>query len=135
MTNKYLLLYQQPHKTYLHLFFLFLLFILILLCLTHDEDSYELIGLKKGNDPKEFEVLVPFDKISIFDGKVYVKVDYEKYNITDIDYGDVMIENNIPVQKVTLKFDNNIDKEVVKFRVFYNKQRIIKKIIKIVKEG
>lgn len=132
---KNILLYQKTNKHLLYLFFLFLLFILILILLTEDEDSYELVGLKNSNDTNLVDIIIPYNKVNIFEGKIYIIYNHEKHYIKDIKYGEVNIIDNIPYINLSLQLDFEIDKEVINFRVFYNRQKIINKIKKIIKEG
>ena len=55
---------------------------------------------------------------NIFDGKVYVKVNYKKYYISDISYGEMVFEGDIPMQKITIQFNDSMEEDVIKLRVF-----------------
>ena len=135
MQEKLYLLYTKNNKHFIHLFFLFLLFILILILFTYDVDSYHLVGLKNSNDTNHLDIVIPYDKTNIFEGKIYVVYNHQKYYIEDIKYGEINLINNIPYINVELKMNFEIDKEVIDFQVFYNRRRIIDKIKNIIKEG
>ena len=134
MNNKVILLNKKPNKHYLYLLLIFLIFILILICTIHDFDSYKVVGLKNSNDTNKVSITIPYNKIDIFDYKLYVLYKNQKHYITDIKYGEVVFEDNVPFINVELTLDFDIDTEVVNFKILYNKERIIKKIIRIVKE-
>ena len=134
MLSKIILLNKKPNQHFIYLFFLFLLFILILICLTHDYDTYKIIGLKNSNDANKVTITIPYDKVDILEERLYIMYDNEKHYIKDIAYKDVFTENNIPYINVELTLDFEVTKEVITFKLYYNHERIIKKIIKIVKE-
>ena len=132
---KNLILYKKTNKHLIYLFFLFLLFILVLILYTEDEDSYELIGLKNSNDTSYIDIIIPYNKVNIFEEKNYIIYNHEKHIIKDIKYGEITIIDNIPYINISLKPDFELEKEVIDFHVFYNRQRIINKIKNIIKEG
>ena len=65
----------------------------------------------------------------------FIKINDEKIEIENISFGEIALDNsNTAIQKVTLKGKEykGKNKEIVKVKIFQNKEKIIKKIGKII---
>ncbi len=77
--------------------------------------------------------------ISILDGFTYdyITINNKTYEIDNILYGDIELnENNVGIQKIALEVKEYEGKnnEVVKLKIFKNKEKMLKKIYEIIKE-
>ena len=53
--------------------------------------------------------------------------------INNIIYNDIYLENNIPYQEISIETEIENNTELMEFNISYNKQRIIKKLLNIIK--
>ena len=72
-------------------------------------------------------------KISILENSL-IEYKNKKYKIKSINYLEVITENNLLYEKINIKTNLKCRNKIIKIKILNNKQRIINKIIKIIKE-
>ena len=132
MEHTYNSLYQIPYTKNLYLISLIIIFMVsfIILCTGKVYSSYKTYGIYLDN---HFYVDVPtFNSDAVKKGE-YVKIEDKKYAIEIDEISDLQNMNNINYQTYSLKaYKEYQNKEVVEITFYYNKQRIIQKIIKLI---
>lgn len=76
----------------------------------------------------------PIEKGFYYD---YIKINEKKYEIEEVYFGNYLLDTtNVGLQKITLKVKEYQGKnnEYVNLKIFKNKEKLVKKIIKIMKE-
>ena len=56
----------------------------------------------------------------------------KKYKIEKIEYSEPYLNNNIPYQDIKIYTSLKTNEKIIKVKLLYNKQRIIKKILEII---
>ena len=132
--NSYL---QKRKKHSILVTFLFLLFITILL-ISITIDAYNILAINAQMVCEETNCEIVFywqaEKPLTYD---FIKINDKKVEVESINFGEVVLDNtNNAIQKVTLKGKEyqGKDNEILKIKIFQNKEKIIKKIGKIIIE-
>lgn len=137
MSKKICLLYKQPQNNKL-ISILLLIIITISILLTYKYKAYNvlnIIGIIKCEKTCYIDTSIPYENISIIDKKTILSYKDKKYKIEKIDYSEPYLNNNIPYQDIKIYTSLKTDEKIIKVKLLYNKQRIIKKILeKIIKE-
>lgn len=127
------ILYSKP-KVNLYIFILLILFSFLPL-LKNTYSSYKAVGLLKCEENTcTIELSMSYKELNILDQNPQISYLNKKYKINDITRGEPYLNNNIPFVDVILTTDYISDSNVIEFNLIYNKQRIGKKIIDIMKE-
>ncbi len=118
---------------------IYILFIIcsffILFLIFYNREFYSVKSLDAVSDGKYLSVYTQFNDSMCFEKINFIKIDKESYIIKDVFYGDVLNNNNILFQEIKILLDVSYDKnKVVKLRLFYDQEKLIDKIIKLVKE-
>lgn len=119
-------LYLVPRKY--HELLLVILF-LLLCCLLGFIETYDCYLSVVFKDDNKYKTVISYDKKNIFK-ESYILYEGEKYKIWNIEYGDLIYENDNYYYEVTFELDKELD-DINEVRVINNKQRIITKIKKI----
>jgi len=132
--NSYL---QKRKKHSILVTFLFLLFITILL-ISITIDAYNILAINAQTVCEETTCEIVFywqaEKPLTYD---FIKINDKKVEVESINFGEVVLDNtNNAIQKVTLKGKEyqGKDNEILKIKIFQNKEKIIKKVGKIIIE-
>lgn len=132
--NSYL---QKRKKHSILVTFLFLLFITILL-ISITIDAYNILAINAQTVCEETTCEIVFywqaEKPLTYD---FIKINDKKVEVESINFGEIVLDNtNNAIQKVTLKGKEcqGKDNEILKIKIFQNKEKIIKKIGKIIIE-
>ena len=132
MPRCYKSLYQIPyHKHFVLAFIIIIILIsLVISCQIKAYSSFKTYGIYIDN---HLYIDIPINNSDAVQKGEYLKIDDEKYAIEIEEISDLQVEGSINYQTYSLKsfkeFKNN---EVVEITFYYNKQRIIKKIIKLI---
>lgn len=136
MYNKFSLITLLPHKHRLINFLIIITFIIaiILSYKIKTYDSYLVSGLNKcDNDLCEIQITVPYNKIDIFALTNNIEYLNKQYRVLNIVYNDPYLDSGIPYQDIIISTDLKTEEKIINFKVLYNKQRIIRKIEKLLK--
>ena len=126
---------KKPKKYPILLIITTLSFILLLLSFKyHTYDKIKTIAITNFNNSIcTLNIKLPYNNISNLEES---KIEYNNklYEINKVSYNETSIENNIIYEDISL--DTNIDckNKVIDISIVNNKQRIIDKIFKIIKE-
>ena len=112
---------------------------LILLLFSCNIDTYAILNTSGLTTCEENICLVSFyitssEKIVQYD---FIKINSQKVELEEIDFGEITLDNaNNAYQKVTLKIKEwrGNHNEIVKLKIYQNKEKMIKKITKIIIE-
>ena len=135
MHNSNILYFKTPKKNKLPYLIFFSLIILIILSY-HIEiyDTYKTIGIATCNDRCEIEINISSINSEIINNKLELEYKSKKYKVFKIITKDIYLENNIVYQKLIIETELILNSNnFIEFKLLYNKQRIINKIIDILK--
>lgn len=125
---------QNPKKYPLSKITLITLIILIILSYNiKTYDSLSATALIDENKNGQLNLIIPSNKISILNNSL---IEYEniKYKIVKINYIETVIENNIAYEKVILETNLECPNKITNIKILNNKQRILTKILRKIKE-
>lgn len=135
MHNKDILYFKTPKKTKLPYLIFFSLIILIILSY-HIKiyDAYKTIGIATCDNKCEIEINISNINSEILNNKLELEYKNKKYKVFKIITKDIYLENNIFYQKIIIETELILnDSNFIEFKLIYNKQRIVDKIINILK--
>lgn len=125
---------QKPKKYPLSIIFLISLIILIILsCNIKTYDSLNVTAFTKQDNKCHLEFSLPYDKISLLEN-ASIKYKNKKYKIKKINYIETIIEDNILYERINIETNLECPYKITKIKILNNKQRIITKILKIIRE-
>ena len=125
---------QNPKKYPLSKITLITLIILIILSYNiKTYDSLNIAALIDENKKGQLILIIPSNKISILN-KSLIEYENKKYKIVKINYIETVIENNIAYEKVILETNLECPNKITNIKILNNKQRILTKILKKIKE-
>lgn len=107
---------------------------LILSFKTNSYDKYKTIAITNNiNNTCHLNVSIPYNKLNNIKQS---KIEYQnkQYIIKEISYNKTSIENNIPYEDTTITINTSCKDKIVDINILSNKQRIINKIINIIRE-
>ena len=136
MNKKIYLLNLYPNNHNLFSFLFIILFILLvpLSFFIKIYDSYYTTGLIScNNDECSITISLPYDKVEILKQTPHIEYLNREYEITSIEYNEPYLNNQIPYEDIIIKTNLSSKDQIINFKILYNKQRIIRKIINIVK--
>ncbi len=135
MIEKLILLNQKPKK---NLFILLATLIIISLVISSyfikTYDVYKTYGYITCDDNCYINLSLSYDNLNKLTTKTLLEIDKEITKIDDIEYLDISLENEIPYQNVRIKTVKDKNK-IIEIKLLNNKQRIIKKLYDLIKEG
>lgn len=109
--------------------FLFLSLILIMFFY----ESYSVIDYDGMYDGKNVIITLKYDVTNIIKSGEYIVIDEKEYDYSIKSYGDIFLVADEYFQSIYLDIDADLKKnEVIKITVFYNKNKMIKKIINVI---
>jgi len=125
-------LYNKKPKPNIAIYLIFFLSFITLIVYSIKEYTYDIKELLVINECNENECFLKstlnYNDQEIFSNKSYIKYKDKKYEIKDIEYGEPYLSNETPVTDMSIKTDLIEEAKILKIKVYYNKQRIIKKI-------
>ena len=125
---------QKPKKYPLSIIFIILFIILIILSYNiKTYDTLNVTAFTQKENKCHLEFTLPYDKISILENSL-IEYKNKKYKIKNIYYLEVITENNMLYEKINIETNLKCRNKIIKIKILNNKQRIINKIIKIIKE-
>ena len=132
MQYNYASLNYLTYKKHVLLIFLFIIIItsFVISFNTKAYSSYKTYGIYLDN---HLYVDIPIDNSDAVKKGIYLKIDDQKYDIEIEEISDLQVEGNINYQTYSLKsFTEYKNNQVVEITFYYNKQRMIKKIINLI---
>ena len=132
MKQSYVSLYQIPYKKHILAIFLIIIFIssMVISFRLKAYSSFKTYGVFIDN---HLYVDIPIDNSDAVNKGTYLKIDDYKYAFKIEEISDLQVEGSINYQTYSLKimkeYQNN---QVVEITFYYDKQRIIRKIIDII---
>lgn len=131
MHNKYFLLIKKPNSN--KLFHIILSLIIIILIITSYSyktyDTKNIVGIYKCEEYCYIETSISYEDINKIDKSSIIEYKNNNYKIEDILYSEPYLNNNIAYQDINIKCCLKEKDKIVKVKILYNKQRILKKII------
>ena len=125
-------LYNKKPKPNIAIYLIFFLSFITLIVYSIKEYTYDIKELLVINECNENECFLKstlnYNDQEIFSNKSYIKYKDKKYEIKDIEYGEPYLSNETPLTDMSIKTDLIEEAKILKIKVYYNKQRIIKKI-------
>lgn len=126
---------QNPKKYPLSIIIFVLLLLLIIL--SYSIKTYDTLSIvaitNKANDTCNLEFVLPYNKITMLNNSLF-EYNNKEYKIKNIKYIETTNENNILYEKVKITSNLKCPNKVANIKLLNNKQRIITKIINIIKE-
>ena len=110
---------------------------LILLISSYNMKTYSIkktLGYISCEEECHINLSLPYKDLNIVNDNTIIEVDHKRYKPTEILYKDISIENNIPYQNIQINTEIK-DEKIVEVKLLNNKQRIIKKVFDIIREG
>ena len=136
MLDKIILLNKKPNNNRITIIFLAsTLIMFIMICSIFKTYTVtKTVGYIECNEECYININLSSNNIDKLSNNTLLEIDSIKYEISEINYNDMFVENNIPYQNITIKTDLKEEK-IVNIKLLNNKQRVIKKIYKLIKEG
>ena len=136
MQNKTILLAKQPNNNKLfHIIFSIIIIISLITSYSYKTyDAINIVGIYKCEEYCYIESSISYENINKIDKSNIIEYKNNNYNIEDIIYSEPYLNNNIAYQDIKIKCNLKDSEKIVKTKILYNKQRIIRKIISIIKE-
>lgn len=135
--NKIYLLNQKPKSNKLITFILLLIIItFILLTFKYNTyDSLNIVGIYKCENICYIETSIIYEDISKIDKNSILEYKNNTYIIENIIYEEPYLNNDIAYQDIKIITKLKVKETIIKSKILYNKQRIIKKIINYITGG
>lgn len=113
--------------------YMFLILLVLLSFISYKVMAYN--NLESSGIYKEgfVEVTLTVDSIETIKNGDFLKIDNIKYYYEIINFGEISSYENIYFQSVYIKIEKEFyENEIVEFNIFYDKERIIKKVINLI---
>lgn len=118
--------------------YLIVVVIIILLLISYNTFTYDKINTiaitNYNNNICNLNIKLPYTKINNLEESI-IEYNNNKYKINEVSYNESTIENDIIYEDITLNTNINCKNKIIKINILSNKQRIINKIINIIKEA
>lgn len=97
-------------------------------------DKYKIIAIN-NNDKNicKLNTTIPYNKINILDNS-FIEYKNKRYDIINVEYNQTQVENNLAYENITFSLKTTCKEKVLNLSIYNNKQRIIEKIIRNIKE-
>lgn len=130
--NKDFLIYQKPpkHQILLVLILFLLIFLISLTIIIKVYNTYTTYGVINCSEECYLTLSMSYEKIEILNDNYHILIDNKKFQVKEIKYNEPYLSGNIPYEDVNIYSDELEDtSKIVKVKIKYQKQRIIKKIV------
>lgn len=127
----------KDRKKYAYFYLVPIVTILLLLFYSYKKEAYNVYETNAKticNEVCQITFYFPYKEGFSYD---FIKINGKKYEVEETFFGDVMLDSsNEGIQSITLKVKEYEGKnqEFVRLQIYKNKEKFIKKIIKIMKE-
>lgn len=135
MQHKIVLLKQMPNiNKEANIIFICTAIILLIIIFSYKTyDTLNIVGIYKCEEKCFVETSLSYDEINIIDKDCLIEYKNEKYKINNINHREPYLSNNIPYEDLIIETKLNTKNSLVKIKILYNKQRIAKKLINIIR--
>lgn len=134
MIEKLLLLKEKPSKNNI-IYFIILIITITFLIISYYIKTYDCIKttgiITCENNNCYIDITLSYDKIDILNQKPKIEYLNKEYSIISINYNEPYLNNNIAYQDIKLTTNLKTSNQIINFKILYNKQRIITKILDI----
>lgn len=125
---------QKPKKYPLSIIIFVSLIILIILSYNiKTYDTLNVTAFTNQDNQCHLEFTLPYNKISMLENGL-IKYKNKRYKIKYINYIETITEDNILYERINIKTNLECPYKIAKIKILNNKQRIITKILKIIRE-
>lgn len=132
MKDEILLLQKYPkHNKIISIIILLPLIIALFYFQTYD--SYNTIALYNCEKTCTIEFSIPYSKNFIIDSNFKIQYNKDEYNVENIYVSEPYLDNTTSYEDVTVTSELKTNNKVINIKLLYNKQRIIKKILNLIK--
>ncbi len=135
MKNKIYMLNLKPTKIILVNIIMYL-YIIISLIISYNIKTYtslKLTGILNCDNTCIIDTTLSYEYISKINKNSKISSNNKSYKIENIEYSEPYLNNNIAYQDIKLVTNIKEDNKIIEFKILYNKQRILTKIINIIK--
>ncbi len=126
-------LYNKKPKLSIKYYLIFIIIIIILLIYSINTYTYDIKEILMINDCQiegcSLKTTLNYEEQESIKKNAIISFNGEEYKITDIKYEEPYLSNGIPVTDISIETDIKTNEKILKIKLKYNKQRIIKKII------
>ena len=130
--------YKKPKKI-LTIYLLFIIILIIIIIYSYQNYTYDKKEILVINNCIEEECTLKttlnYEEERILSKNPIIKYNSKTYKINKIIYDEPYLSNEIPVTDVTIETDLKEENKILKISIYYNKQRIIKKIKNIIERN
>lgn len=131
MNSKIALLDKSPNRHVLIVFVSLIIFLIILFFSykIYTYDSFKLTGLITCDSECVIKATIPYNYVDFLTKNS--KIDYQNnaYEILDVVYEEPYLNEGVVYENVNIKTNIVSQSRIINFKVIYNKQRILRKII------
>lgn len=132
MNNYYSLLnIKYRNSTFIVVIFLIIIILILLLTVLETYDTWKTLGVNKDG---KITTSIPIENSDAVTGGEYIVIDNQNYQYKVLEISEFLVDNYINYQNYVIKVDDVLFKEneVIEMTFYYNKQKIIQKIIDII---
>lgn len=117
-------------------FFIMILLGIILTVYLFNCEIYEVYNIYGYIKNHNLVLNIPIEYSDTITNGEYLIINEKKYNYNVSDISEILLNNNINYQEITLKLDNNfLENQVLKINIYYAKEKVLKKVKKTVFGG
>lgn len=126
---------KKPRNYPIYLIFIVIIILLLSSYNTFIYDKINTIAITNyNNNICNLNIKLPYTKVNNLEESI-IEYNNNKYEINKVSYNESIIENDIIYEDITLTTNINCKNKIIKINILNNKQRIINKIINIIKEA
>ncbi len=134
MQNKYFLYYLNPRKGFLKdLFIIIVIIVLIILAFKiKTREVKDIVALYSCEDECHLTFPLNFEETDYLNNKSLIKYQNKYYKINNYEKGEPYLDKGIAFEDIDIKTNLETDSKIVKIKIYYKEERIIKKIKNII---
>lgn len=128
---KYLLYYKKPQKKLLK-DILIIIIIITLIIIVFKIEVYEVKELTALYEDKTIKFPLDYQNIDMINNNSKIKYQDKTLKIENYKKGEPYLNNGIAYEDIEINTELETDSQIVNLKIYYQKERIIKKIKKII---
>ena len=134
MLEKYQLYYKKPKEKNLKDFLIIILLIgvIVLSIRMKVYEIKEIVAIYSCEEKCLLSFPLNYQELEIINNQTRIKYQDEFLNIETYNKGEPYLDNGIAYEDIEIETNIETDNKIVKLKIYYNKERIIKKISKII---
>lgn len=131
--NKRIILLNLNPKSYNSILILTIILIISMLLSYFYKiyDSYYLTGIISCQNECSIKVTIPYNKVDIFKYNPHIEYINKDYKIKEVIYEEPYLDNGVPYEDIVIKTNIKSEDKIINFKILYNKQRVLKKILNL----